>query len=26
LRNQFLLEERKELEQRGHVLMETRPW
>jgi len=26
LRNQFMIEERRELERRGRVLMETRPW
>ncbi len=26
LRNQFLIEERQELDRRGQMLMETRPW
>jgi Ca-activated chloride channel family protein len=26
LRNQFMIEERLELEKRGRMLMETRPW
>ena len=26
LRNQFLIEERQQLEQRGGALMESRPW
>jgi hypothetical protein len=26
LRNQFIIEEQQELERRGRILMETRPW